>query len=399
MAQPQIHVLLDDPEVPPTIAKALQRIDAGVRLSRLDNELRSPSGTDPDARLVVTSGRQDRGSQHWEALFDHFHAHPCATLVLTSSPVGSAPAGLGDDTGPIGFASDLSADELAGRLTAMCAFRRSFQRLQQEIVELRRRDERRGRRGIPEDFDEQLRLASQIQRDLLPHPLPWISGAVLHALFRPADHVSGDIYDVTRLDEEHLALSCADATGHGMPAALLTMLIKRTLQGKQVSEGAYRLVPPNEVLEQLNGELLEADLTHCLFVTGLYAVYQEVTRTLCWARGGTPYPVLIRPNEPARMVESEGPLLGAVQGATFECVEVALQPGDTVLFHTDGLDALLLNRKGRRLHDNIAQTEWFQQLGTVPIAEHLGDIADRLDRMGANDWPVDDLTVLALEVV
>jgi serine phosphatase RsbU (regulator of sigma subunit) len=296
---------------------------------------------------------------------------------------------------PIGFASGLSADELAGRLAAMCSFREPLSRLQDELHRLRRREQTRN--DSINNFDEQLRLASQIQRDLLPDPLPQIRGARLHTLYRPADHVSGDIYDVLRLDESHVGLSIADATGHGMPAGLLTMFIKRTMRGKETYSGACRLLPECEVLGVLNQELLEADLTQCHFVTALYATYSEDTRQLCWARAGAPYPILVRDGLSPQQIRSDGTLLGVLPEPHFERVELDLQPGDVVIFHTDGLDSLLLGRTRPSGCDGITQTPWFKSLCRQTIADCLNEIDDRL-QAAPPDWPVDDLTVLALEI-
>ena len=396
MGQPQIHVLLDEPEMPPTIARALLRLDASVRLSRLDNELAHPTFRSADARLVVTSRANHGDHARFRRLLAHCSDQPCATLVLTPTPAGNQRAVADGDGAAIGFASDLSADELAGRLAAMCFMRRSFERLRREITDLRERDQLQSETAS--HFGEQMRLASQIQRDLLPRPAPRIAGVTLHILFRPAEHVSGDIYDVTRLDEHHVSLSCADATGHGLPAALLTMLVKRAWQGKQVIEGDYRLLSPSEVLQQLNRELLDANLSQCQFVTGIYAVYDEVARTLSWARGGAPYPILVRSGQQPKQLMSEGPLLGAVQEPVFEDAELTVQSGDVLVFRTDGVDALLATRNGRRIHTDITGTQWFEQLGTSPIAEHLTELAHLLDRTAPDAWPVDDLTVLALEI-
>ena len=395
MAQPHIHVLLDEPVVPPAIAAALRQIDAGIRLSRLETELKSPSNTPADARLIVTNAPGDGGAERLRTLYQHCGRNPCATLVLTSTPVDSGPTSA-DSRLPIGFASGLSADELAGRLAAMCSFREPFNRLRDEVRELRERE--RVHNDGANHFDEQLRLASQIQRDLLPDPLPQIRGARLHTLYRPADHVSGDIYDVLRLDESHVGLSIADATGHGMPAALLTMFIKRTMRGKETYSGAYRLIPECEVLRVLNRELLEANLTQCHFVTALYATYSEDTRRLCWARGGAPYPILVRDGLPPQQVRSDGTLLGVLEEPDFQRVELALQPSDVVVFHTDGLDALLLERTRPNGYDDITETPWFKSLRRQTIANHLAEVRDRLQTPPPADWPVDDLTVLALEI-
>lgn len=405
MAQPQIHVLLDDPVVPPEIAAALRRIDAGIRLSRLDRELTSPSKVSADARLVVASGSSGYSGRHLEALCQSLtrsgkdESNPCATLVLTPSPVQSDSISLADGAPPIGFASGLSSDELAGRLSAMCAFQTALgglNRLHRELAELRERDRARSQ-GVHQ-LDEQMRLASQIQRDLLPEPLPHIAGASLHTLYRPADRVSGDIYDVARLSAFHVALSFADATGHGMPAALLTMFIERALRGRTGENGHPRIRAPEEALAELNRLILEADLTQCQFLTGLYAIFDENARKLCWARGGSPYPILVRAGSPPQQLRSDGMLLGVSPEAQCERAELSLEPGDVVIFHTDGLDALLLHDSGRRVYDDLTETPWYQSLRSNPISEQLAELARRLEDTPADAWPVDDLTVLALEI-
>ncbi|XAM00337.1 hypothetical protein OT109_02895 [Phycisphaeraceae bacterium D3-23] len=78
-------------------------------------------------------------------------------------------------------------------------------------------------------LDEELRMAAQLQREFLPAKLPEVGGVSFHVLYRPAGYVSGDIYDVMRLDEHHLGFFVADAVGHGVPAALMTIYIKRAL--------------------------------------------------------------------------------------------------------------------------------------------------------------------------
>ena len=396
MAQPQIHLLVDEPIVPPEIAKALQRIDAGVRLSALEHEFDHPSNIPADARLVVTSNNRAGSSRRLQTLFEHWGNSPCATLVLTRSsagePVDPPPAGAL----PVDFASELSTDELVGRLASMCAFHQPLNNLNHEVTELRQRDLRHAQSA--HQLDEQLRLASQIQQDLLPDPLPVIHGARLHTLFRPVERVSGDMYDVIRLDDTHLGLSVVDATGHGIPAALLTMFIKRTMRGTETRRATDRLDTPDQVLRQLNREILDADLTHCQFVTGLYAIYAEDTRTLCWSRGGTPLPILVRRGRPPQQLNSDGMLLGADRDAEFECREVSLEPGDTVIFHTDGLDALLLERDQDANFDDVRETPWYRSLQTGSVADRLNAIADLAADTPRSCWPADDLTVLALEI-
>ncbi len=233
-------------------------------------------------------------------------------------------------------------------------------KLQNEIHDLKEQQEQ-----LSENYqylDEQIRLASQVQRDLLPGSTDF-QNIDFHTLYKPIDCVSGDIYDITRLDETHLGISLADASGHGMPAALLSVFLKRSFAGKEISGDSYRILDPTEVLYKVNRELLETNLKQCQYVTGLHAVYYEPARTLTFARGGMCYPILIRKNEPAKQLRSEGPIIGALEESSFESMTVYMEPGDSILFYTDGLEALLLERFSHSQIDSIVETSWFARLG------------------------------------
>ena len=136
----------------------------------------------------------------------------------------------------------LNADELTGRIKALCEIRRPMRKMREEIAELRR--DRPARGTIHTDIDEQIRLAGQIQNDLLPEPIADASPLSISTLYLPADFVSGDTYDISRLDEDRFGFSLADATGHGLPAALLAILVKNSLRGKEIVNGSYRIIEP-----------------------------------------------------------------------------------------------------------------------------------------------------------
>jgi serine phosphatase RsbU (regulator of sigma subunit) len=244
---------------------------------------------------------------------------------------------------------------------------------------------------------EQLELASQVQRDLLPNPMPASCTARFHALYLPADHVSGDIYDVVRLDETHLAVSVADVAGHGMPAALLTVLMKRSFRGKAIEGTSYRILEPDEVLAGMNRELMEARLPQCQFVTATHAVYDERGRRLRWARGGLPYPVLARRGAAPAFVRSTGILLGAIDNPPSDVVEVSLQPGDRMYFYTDGLEALLCRRRAGENPQDLSSTSWFESLPERGPEEALAEIGELRRNISPDAWPYDDITVVCVE--
>src|ERR1700729_2181201 len=126
--------------------------------------------------------------------------------------------------------------------------------LHDEINQLRKRDE--ALNFYMARLDEEMRLAARLQQDFLPKSLPQLGGVRFHTLYRPAGYVSGDLYDVMRLDECHVGFYIADAVGHGMPAALLTMFIKNALVTKQIDPSGYRLLTPGETMAKLNESLI-----------------------------------------------------------------------------------------------------------------------------------------------
>lgn len=129
----------------------------------------------------------------------------------------------------------------------------------------------------------QLRLAGQLQRDFLPKFLPHIKGLHWSVVFRPAEIVSGDIYDVARIDERHIGFYVADVVGHGMPAALLTIFLKHSIVMRQTIGNTYQIFTPAEVLQNLNQKMYEQGLSGSQFATCCYCLLNIETMELTCA--------------------------------------------------------------------------------------------------------------------
>ena len=97
--------------------------------------------------------------------------------------------------------------------------------------------------GAFQGLQEEMRLAARLQQDFLPRSLPEVGAVRFGVLFRPVSWLSGDIYDIARLDETHVGFYVVDAMGHGMPAALLTMFVKKALQTKRIIGNTYQIIP------------------------------------------------------------------------------------------------------------------------------------------------------------
>jgi hypothetical protein len=163
--------------------------------------------------------------------------------------------------------------------------------LRAEVNVLRRRDETL--KFYMHRLDEELRLAARLQQDFLPKLLPQVGNITFHTLYRPAGYVSGDLYDVMRLDERNVGFYMADAVGHGMPAALLTMFLKNALVTKDISPAGYRLLSPAQTMKRLNDALVEQNLSQATFATAVYGYVNSATLRMTFARGGHPSPILL----------------------------------------------------------------------------------------------------------
>jgi len=268
-----------------------------------------------------------------------------------------------------------------------------IQGLHAELNMLRRRDETL--RFLMHRLDEELRLAARIQQDFLPKNLPQIGDVHFHTLFRPAGYVSGDLYDVMRLDEENVGFFICDAVGHGMPAALLTMYIKRALVTKEVLPGGYRLLDPSETLGLLNTALVDQALSQATYATALYGVINTRTLDVAFAKGGHPAPALLRRDGRLEFPEAVGALLGIFPDEQFEVARVKLQKGDRLFVYSDGIEVGFC---GEDIADNQRWQDELHRRRALSTENLLYELAAELDRQTGSLQPKDDLTLIAIEV-
>jgi len=249
--------------------------------------------------------------------------------------------------------------------------------------------------GFVDGLKEQLRLAGLVQRDFLPSNLPNGNEVRWAVLFQPAEWVSGDIYDVARIDEQHIGFYVADAVGHSMPAALLTIFIKQALVMRETIENSYRIFPPAEVVKNLNLRMTGQKLSGYQFATCCYCLLNLKTLQLTFARAGHPYPILLRAGEPPQKLEARGSLLGVFENAEFLQESVQLESGDRLLLYSDGAEPLI-----GRLHDKTGFhfTEEFLALQDAPITEIIDRLTETANRRQIDPAEVDDVTVVGLQV-
>lgn len=249
-------------------------------------------------------------------------------------------------------------------------------------------------------IEHDLRAASVIQRSLLPAAAPLaIPGVELAWRLVPSASIGGDMLGCQPLGDDHLALFVFDVSGHGVPAAMVTVSVSQFLApqcGRLMIRACQRPVPtpPAAVLALLEREYPFGRFER--FLTMAYVVVELRTGRLRYAVAGHPPPIILRRDGALERLEVGGPLIGLGDELPFEEGEAQLGAGDRLLLYTDGLaDAAVAGGapdEGALERDIIA--------GRALSLEQACDalLAGRL----AVDRPApgierDDMTLLALE--
>ena len=182
-------------------------------------------------------------------------------------------------------------------------------------------------------LEQELRVAREIQQALLPKDLPRFPGYELSAYYQPAREVGGDFYDFLDLEDGRLGVVVGDATGHGIPAALVMANTQSVLRAVAQRGGGGSA--PGQALAEAN-EVLFTYIPPNMFVTCFYGILDPESGHLVYANAGHNLPCWRHYDEVGEL-RARGMPLGLMPGMEYEEKETILVPGDGVLFYSDGL--------------------------------------------------------------
>jgi predicted ester cyclase len=239
-----------------------------------------------------------------------------------------------------------------------------------------------------ERIEQDLRVARSIQQASLPKEVPELEGWQISPFYQSAREVGGDFYDFHLLSEGRLGLVVGDATGKGVPAALVMSTTCGMLRA--VSQ-ALPSSSPGEIVERVN-EALCPNIAPNTFVTCFYAILDPKSGSLTYANAGHDLPYLHR-NGDAEELRARGMPLGLMAGMSYEEKETTLQAGEAALFYSDGL-VEAHNSKGEmfgfpRLRAFVAEYAEERSLGDVLLEELYSFVGEGWEQE-------DDITLLTL---
>jgi len=240
-----------------------------------------------------------------------------------------------------------------------------------------------------ERIEQELLVARRIQQASLPKEVPTLAGWEISPFYQPAREVGGDFYDFFELDEDRVGVVVGDATGKGVPAALVaeatSNMLRALAQGLDPSS-------PGEVLKRVNETLL-ARMPHNMFVTCFYAILDPNIASLSYANAGHDLPYVRHSDGDAEELRARGMPLGLMPGMIYEEKDIVLQAGEIALLYSDGL-VEAHNPKGEMfgfsgLRELVAEHGEERTLGEVLLEELYSFVGEGWEQE-------DDITLLTL---
>lgn len=247
---------------------------------------------------------------------------------------------------------------------------------------------------------EDLEYAKDIQKAMLPDLLPDSKEVRFDARYYPAEMVSGDFYNIFKLDEDTIGMYIGDVSGHGVPAAMLTVFLNQSIKTtREISENQREIINSSTVLDNLYETYNKVNFKNEMYILVLYAIYNIETKELTYSSAGLNVQPLIIRNKEIKELEIRGlPICNLIDICSGDYKEWTLQlyKKDKVFFYTDGLTQLKNNRTGEVFDEN-----YLKGLLLKYCDEDIGEINQKIEETiksftKDNDLG-DDITFFILE--
>lgn len=358
----------------------------------------SPEALDPLSPMLLILGPEVSGSALFQ-LVDHLQQLTVPAVLLF--PSAEAPIRQLESDGIIIDGWDCAPAQIASFLFTLAQRQATVRSLSRDLAISNRYQG--GVRGEIDRIHDELNLAAAVQQEMLPRQMPDAPGIQFGTLFRPAGYVSGDIYDVVQLDDRTIGFFIADAVGHGVPAALMTMVISRSLRMTRMGEQGKEIISPGEAMTRLNEELCRGRKESPRFSTAVYGTIDTITRRVSLSGAGHPPPLRIRGSFMTK-VNTDGPLLGVFPGERYDEATFTLADDETLLLYSDGFETAFAppetHPHRRKAADSymgeLSRLQWPAATHNGTAAEALRELEGRIDAQSGSLHQVDDVTALAI---
>ncbi len=196
-------------------------------------------------------------------------------------------------------------------------------------------------REVNDKFVDELEYARSIQQSLLPLRNLKFDDVSFVSAYYPCARLSGDFYDIYRIDENSIGMYVLDVSGHGISAALMTMFCNNFIKSPERIVKKYRGLKPHRNLSNFYEEFNKVNFPPEMYMVMMYASYNMNTKVLTYCSGGlNSMPIVIRKNgEMEYLDKSSGFPICKMEDVfvpEYQSARIQLHKGDRVIFYTDG---------------------------------------------------------------
>lgn len=239
-------------------------------------------------------------------------------------------------------------------------------------------------------MEEELLMAQQIQAGLLPKVLPNNEHLQLAAYSEPSRTVGGDFYDYLPIEEHRCGLVIADASGKGMPAAMLISQLQAILKNEAGNGQSLQ-----QTMRNMN-QHVKRYTSAKNFATLFYGVFDQRTGLIEFANAGHNYPILVRQNGAVELLKTTGPALGLHPDWNYATAKIKIGAGDALLLYTDGVNETM-NRVEEQYGEERLQ-EVLIQNRAHSAEEILQALIEDLNAFHKSEALQDDRTIMVLKM-
>jgi serine phosphatase RsbU (regulator of sigma subunit) len=245
-----------------------------------------------------------------------------------------------------------------------------------------------------ERMEEELAIARDLQMSMLPAACPEIEGFLIAAHCTPAREVGGDFYDFIEMEGGRLGLVLGDVTGKSVSGALVTAASRSILRILSEQEG----LGVDQIMVRANRRT-KKDIKSGMFVALLLGVIEPERRTLILSNAGQTQPVIFRSRTgEASLLETEGDTfpLGIIEESDYQETRIDLEPGDKVVFYTDGIVEAMNSEQEIFGFDRLI--EIVKESGSLSADQLLGEVLSKVKDFVGGAPQHDDITLITLSV-
>ncbi len=253
-----------------------------------------------------------------------------------------------------------------------------------------------------QEIQRDLEAGAAMQRSLLPPPSLLIGDYRIEWMYHPHSVVSGDIFNVTQMDDDHIIFYLLDVSGHGIPSALLTVTVSKMLASTSyevnpvINSTTQEILTTGAVLRELNNRF-QLDEETSQYFTIVYGMLNVHTGEFQIAQAGHPPPIVLDSDGTGKLVGDGGFPIGWLPEIDFDNVSMRLNEGGRIILYTDGISEC--TNKAGEMYSGERLLDYSKRTLHKPLKASLDGIITELNQWNSADPFNDDISLLAIERV